>query len=83
MTYIIKCITGTHSRGDFSITAGQALEVNKETYDYFNNNFGPTGYFNFETKGTKATKKVEKPVEEEKKEVKTGPKKSTKEVESK
>jgi len=53
MTYIIKCITGTHSRGDFSITAGQTLEVPKDTYDYFNNNFGASGNFNFEVQGTK------------------------------
>lgn len=52
MTYIIKCIAGIHSKGDFMIKGGQELEVSKEIYDYFNNNYGPSGNFNFKTTGT-------------------------------
>jgi len=63
MKYIIKCITGRHSKGDFNIVEGQALEVSKEIYDYFNNTFGASGNFNFEVidapKKSKPAKKKE------------------------
>ena len=76
MVYIIKCISGIHSRDDFQIKSGQELEVSKEIYDYFNNNRGGSGHFNFITRGT--DKKVSRPTpepeevkeQEDKKEVK-------------
>lgn len=55
MIYIIKCISGIHSSGDFLIKGGQEVEVSKDTYDYFNNTFGTSGNFNFITKEGKAT----------------------------
>ena len=67
MTYIIKCISGIHSRADFLIKGGQELEVSKEIYDYFNNRFGASGNFNFITKGVEkkvTAKKVETKVED-------------------
>jgi hypothetical protein len=56
MKYIIKCVNGTHSKGPFSIADGQSKEVTKEIYDYFNNTFGASGNFNFETQEVKQTK---------------------------
>lgn len=76
MVYIIKCVSGNHSKDDFQIKEGQELEVSKEIYDYFNNNRGGSGHFNFITKGAKkkasvkAPKPVEVKVEEDKKETK-------------
>ena len=66
MTYIIKCLSGIHSRGDFSIRGGQELETTKEIYDYFNNTYGNSGRFNFATKnGTKKPAPVVEVKEEE------------------
>ncbi len=56
MTYIIKCITGVHSKGDLAIRGGQEIEVSKEIYDYFNTNYGPSGNFDFISK--ESAKKV-------------------------
>ena len=70
MTYFIKCLIGTHSKGDFLIKAGQELEASKEIYDFFNNAYGASGKFNFRSVGT-PTKPVKKAkVVEEKPEVK-------------
>ena len=73
MTYIIKCLMGSHVRDDFSIKAGESKEVAKEVYNFYNNNYGTSGKFTFETKGTvKKTivPKVEKEIETEEVEVK-------------
>jgi len=67
MTYIIKCISGIHSKDDFLIKAGQEAEVSKEIYDYYNNTFGSSGKFNFATKAAvkkPAVKKEEVKVDE-------------------
>ncbi len=83
MVYIIKCISGSHSKDEFQIREGQELEVSKEIYDYFNNNRGGSGHFNFITKGAKkkapvkAPEPVEVKVEEDKKETKKSAKKNS------
>lgn len=77
MTYKIKCLQGVHSKGDFSITKGQELEVSKEIYDYFNTNFGTSGKFNFATvEGTKKVTKSEKDIVSEKPKTKVSTRKS-------
>ncbi len=83
MVYIIKCVSGNHSKDAFKIKAGQELEVSKEIYDYFNNNRGGSGHFNFITKDAKkkapvkAPEPVEVKVEEDKKEIKKSVKKDS------
>ena len=78
MTYTIKCLTGIHSKDDFTIKGGQELEVTKEIYDYFNNTYGASGRFSFKTTGAtkKATRIVEPRVEAPKVETRVTPKKS-------
>ena len=68
MKYFIKCIKGTHSRGDFTISGGQEKEVRKEVYDFYNNHYGQSGLFNFrveEVKVVKAAKVEAEAIEEE------------------
>ena len=62
--YKIKCIKGIHSKDEFLIKAGEEKEVSKEIYDYYNNNFGASGNFNFTN--IEGPKKVPKKVEAKK-----------------
>ncbi len=56
MKYIIKCLKGIHSKGDFTIRSGDTIEVDKEIYDYFNKHFAASGNFNFIEEGSKQEK---------------------------
>ena len=65
MTYIVKCLSGIHSKDDFIIKAGQELETSKEIYEYFNSAFGSSGKFTFETKNKPKAVKAKVVVKEE------------------